>query len=103
MWCFLLKSAINSERTKLKFFSWWLSFPNEFSAHPVLYLKLVLVMKICQSSIMSSPESTDSDNNEEQINFSAWWTNQFNLSSKIESQDRKAIEKQIETVRFELF
>ena len=60
-------------------------------------------MKICQSSIMSSPESTDSDNNEEQINFSAWWTNQFNLSSKIESQDRKAIEKQIETVRFELF
>ena len=60
-------------------------------------------MKICQSSIMSSPESTDSDNNVEQINFSAWWTNQFNLSSKIESQDRKAIEKQIETVRFELF
>ena len=60
-------------------------------------------MKICQSSIMSSPESTDSDNNEEQINFFAWRTNQFNLSSKIESQDRKAIEKQIETVRFELF
>ena len=60
-------------------------------------------MKICQSSIMSSPESTDSDNNEEQINFFVWRTNQFNLSSKIESQDRKAIEKQIETVRFELF
>ena len=52
---------------------------------------------------MSSPESTDSDNNEEQINFFARRTNQFNLSSKIESQDRKAIEKQIETVRFELF
>ena len=60
-------------------------------------------MKTCQSSILSSPENADSDNNEEQINFCVWRTNQFNFSSKIKSQDRKAIEKQIETVRFELF
>ena len=59
-------------------------------------------MKICQSSILSSPESADSDNSEEEIHFCVWRTNQSDFSSKIKSQDIKAIEKQIETVKFEL-